>query len=264
MPDQKDETEEKFEPTPIEDIYDEAPDTPEPEPSKEDKDKVEKEPEEEKASEKESEKSEEDKEAKPEEKESKGLISAMLAERGKRQALETENKELKEKLVPAEVTEPISVFNDEAGFVAEQDAKVATTLYQERLANSQEDAIEKYGEEIVETAMTRLAELTKDNQQLAVRFTNARRPFMEAVRIVKEHEEESAARDWVKDPENSEVKARADERKKVILEIEQLAAKEKVVDDSLPESTLDTSSKDALTSEAKEFKRTPIEQVYPD
>lgn len=272
MPDEKTETEveteKEFEPTPIEDIYDEALDTPEPqttaETSKEEPAKgeaeVEKEPEK---------KSEEDdksevKDDKPEEKEKKGLLSAMLAERDQRQSLEAENKELKEKLKPAEETKATSVFDDEAGFVAEQDAKLNTALYQERLANSQEDAIEKYGEEIVNVAMTKLAKLAEGNTQIASRFTNARRPFMEAVKIVTEHEEESAARDWAKDPENAEKVARKDERKKVILEIEQLAAEEKEVDDSLPESTLDTSSKDALTSEPKEFKITPIDKVYPD
>ena len=206
-----------------------------------------------------------EKEAEPEVKEEKKEdhvvpLSVMLAERDQKKAALAENAELKAQLKPAEETKPTSVFDDEDGFRNEINTGVQNALYQERLANSQEDAIDKYGEEVVEAAMTRLGDLAKTDTNLAVRFQQSRRPFIEAVKIVQDYEKAEK----MGDPDAFEADIRKQERQTVLDEIDALAAGEQAIDDSLPKSPLSTTSKGSLKTGETEFKPTALEDIYED
>lgn len=216
---------------------------------------------EDKSEEKSEDKSEEKTDDKSESKdETQVPLSAMLKERDKTRSAKARVVELEAKLDPQEKPKPTSVFDNEEGFRSEITKEIDGKLYQDRLANSQEDAIEKYGVEVTEAAMTRLGELAKENPQLAVRFQQSRRPFIEAVKIVQEAE----TTEKMGDPKKFEADIRESERKRVLAEIDELSKKETAIDDSLPESTLKTESKDSLNAGDKDFVKTPLDKVYND
>ena len=112
------------------------------------------------------------------------------SERARADRLEAEMKALKE----GDTKRP-SVFDNEEEFVSHIESRATQMAENRFFAMSEKLAVDSFGEEVVSTAMERLAEIVQTNPQLAVRFKDSASPYHEAVKIVEEQEKVQAALD---------------------------------------------------------------------
>ena len=139
-----------------------------------------------------------------------------MSEREKRQAIERERDELKQKLSEREAADKpkTSVFEDEAKWSQERREEIQLQLDNQRYSLSHELAVDKFGREKVDQAFEAFKALSAENKELAGQVFDAPLPYFEMVRIIERQEK-------AKELENIDEyreRIRAEERQKLIEE----------------------------------------------
>jgi len=160
-------------------------------------------------------------------------LAAMMEERDRRKQAEKRAQELEQQLQGNGEQARPSVFDNEDAFRTDIESKAVQLAESRVFKMSEHLAVDQYGEEVVQTAVNRLAELVKEDQQLAVRFRDAASPFHEAMKIVEEKEKVQAALDGSLEKEI---------REKVEAELKSEAEKKKAEEDEIPSSLAGVSS----------------------
>lgn len=161
-------------------------------------------------------------------------LAVVMDERERRKQAEARAAELEKQLNSREgETQRPSVFDNEEAFRSDIEGRALQMAESRVFKMSEHLAVEQYGEETVQSAVNRLAELVKEDQQLAVRFRDAPSPFHEAVKIVQEKEKVQAALDGSLEKEIEE---------RVRAEIKSEAEKKQAEEDEIPSSLAAVSS----------------------
>ena len=108
-------------------------------------------------------------------------IGAVLDEREKRKALEQELAQYRQRQQP----EAIDPFDDPQAFAAQQQGLVQQAIIQDRFERSNEDAVEKYGEDKVKAAVDWATSRAQQNPTFAAEYMGKTRPIQW---IVQQHE----------------------------------------------------------------------------
>lgn len=111
-------------------------------------------------------------------------IAAMMDERDRRKALEAELARYRQQQEAQPALDPL---DDPAGFAAHQQQLVQQAIINDRFERSNEDAIEKYGEETVKAAVDWAAERGRTNPGFAAEYMSKPRPIHW---IVQQHKRE--------------------------------------------------------------------------
>ena len=112
-------------------------------------------------------------------------IGAVLDEREKRKALEIELAQYRQQQTQQAAPDP---FDDPQGFAAHQQGLVQQAIIQDRFERSNEDAVEKYGEDKVKEAAEWAAARAQSNPAFASEYMGKTRPVQW---IVQQHQREA-------------------------------------------------------------------------
>lgn len=121
-------------------------------------------------------------------------IAAMMDERDRRKALEAELAQFKQQKPAPNAPDP---YDDPQGFAAYQHSLVQEAIVKDRFERSHEDAVEKHGEETVQSALQWAQERATANPAFAAEYMSKTRPIQW---IVQQHKREADLADYSKDP----------------------------------------------------------------
>lgn len=204
-------------------------------------------------------------------------LKALQAERKKRQALEKKLAELEQGKAPEQTQQPSqpnptgsvsnelpSIYDGQENFVQallnKADQRTQQRIFQDRVETSQELAIKQYGEERVTLAMDTVTALSQQNPIYARRFAESRTPMLEAVKMLEEVEEHQAMQDPAA-RQSLRAEMRKELEKEIRAELEAEMAKERELDDAIPETTVGERSAGSLVSGGAKRERKSLTDI---
>jgi hypothetical protein len=180
-----------------------------------------------------------------------------------RKALNATQRELarlrEEREKPAPITpDPIA---DADGYSKHLEQTVSDTLWKERLADAHEDLTEKLGEDAYSETMDVFVEMMKERPELYGEWRNSRNPGKFLLKAVEDHK----SRQEIGDPKAFADRIRAEERTKMMGEVEKMVAEgiKKALGQRLPQSLADEQTQGSNSSDAApaEFHRKSLDSI---
>ena len=153
-------------------------------------------------------------------------VTAVMAEREKRQKAEKRLEELEAKLNTEDKKDPTSVFEDEGTFRKELLTDVEQTSLNTLYNISQSLAEREFGKDVVAEKIDNFKALAKENPELHAEIRESSLPYHTMIDIVDRH----AEAEKLKDPEAYKAQIEAEMRVKVRKELEEEAAQKAAED----------------------------------
>lgn len=184
----------------------------------------------------------------------KAMRKALSATQRELQQLRNERQQKEQQ---SQAPDPIA---DAEGFAKHIDHTVSERLWQERLADSQEDLAEKLGDAYEETVET-FVQMMEANPPLYKEWRNSRNPGKFLMKAVEDHR----TKQEIGDPAKFADRIRAETRKEMMSEMEKMVAEgvKKALGQRLPQSLADEQTQGGARADEQpaEFRRKPLDSI---